>query len=65
MSYREATVRYATKCIIMRGGWLDWDGLGERTKFLYVRKMKRDIFSRKWEKTLSWLDNKQALPLSQ
>ena len=53
----QATVKYVTKCVLMQNGWLDWDSMGERHKFLYVRKVKKSVFSEHWKKTMTWVQD--------
>ena len=48
-------MKIVAKCCVMKGGWIRYDGMGERKKSLYVRMLKRDVFTQRWERTLKWM----------
>ena len=52
----EAAVRIVTKCALLaHQGYVEFDEWGERNKFLYTKRMKRDVFTQHWKKRMQWL----------
>lgn len=46
----EAGLRYAEKCMKMRGRWVMFNHMTERLEYLHVRKCHRERFSERWSR---------------
>ena len=42
------------KCIVMGGVWTNYCSMGERHKFFYIRTFKKDLFTQRWTRALTW-----------
>ena len=45
---REAAKNYTIACISMQGDWLSFNTMTKRMEYLYIRKSRRDVFTRHW-----------------
>ena len=43
-----AAGRYVHKCIRMKSDWIHYNSMTERWEYLYIRKMRQDIFTKHW-----------------
>ena len=41
-------VTASTKCVMMKGNWLNWDAVGECTEYLRLNKEFEDLFRERW-----------------
>jgi hypothetical protein len=56
----QAAINYATKCRLLGGEWLTFNGFTNRVEYLYVKKQKQSLFLQKWSLYSETMAQKQA-----